>query len=896
MAPRKTEHQSGSTSRQNGRANGESRESDASGAGRPAEPESGNASNESVSETSGTGSVLRPYAGSAPSGKREKAVSGKKQKAGKAKSGKGSRRFGLPRLRDRKGKAAGTPTPDPASPAKNGGQPLEIPAAPGAGANGNGSGNGLPPGVLSLPVPPPKPPKPKIKKLRILFIILGLGVLGFCSAFFGMVMAVSQDLPSIENYAQFRTAKNSVVVDSQGQYIGTLSNNDNQMLLDAEQISPNMKNAVVSIEDARFYEHRGIDFRGLGRALVQDIITRSAKQGASTITQQLVKQALEAQNDRSPLQKVREMSIAYHIEQQWTKDKILTEYLNTVYFGSGAYGIEAAARTYFGSAHPSCGTEEEPCAAILTPAESALLAGIIQNPYGYDPKIDPDASLYRRNTVLDRMLTQGYITQEQYDEAVKEALPAEDDIDPPSLDSKAPYFTSWMRQQLVDRYGAGRAFFGGLKVKTTLDLEVQAATEEAINSTLAGVGPSASVVIINNKDATIDAMVGGTDYDNVPFNLATQGYRQPGSTIKPFILTTALAQGISPYTTFTSASPIVLEGTVWDSKRKKWIKEPFEVRNYGDSSLGTADLVSGTINSDNSVYAQLGIETIKGGPKAIARMVHKMGVTDKVDTNPAMVLGTSEVTPLQWTYAFSTLANDGRRVSGTLAPDPGDSPVAFTKVTDEDGKTIKAGDNEVLSTKVVDPEVATTAKSILHSVVTSGTGKNAYIGDDSQWGKTGTTDDNTNAWFCGAITEITACVWVGYPDGYVQMTTEYGGSPVDGGTYPAIIWARVVEAWQAIEAERAAEREAEAAEEAAESDDGEESTDTGSYDSGDYVAPTPDYSTPDYTTPAPETTAPVTPEPAAPAPEPAAPAPAPTTPAPPSGGGGGISAGGASPG
>jgi penicillin-binding protein 1A len=162
-----------------------------------------------------------------------------------------------------------------------------------------------------------------------------------------------------------------------------------------------MKNAVVAIEDSRFYEHRGIDFQGLGRALAQDIVTQSASQGASTITQQLVKQALEAQNSRTVFQKVREMSLAYHIEQQWTKDKILTEYLNTVYFGSGAYGVESAARTYFGDAHPTCGTLDEPCAELLTPSEAALLAGMIQNPYGYDPESSAETSFCRRCSTRD---------------------------------------------------------------------------------------------------------------------------------------------------------------------------------------------------------------------------------------------------------------------------------------------------------------------------------------------------------------------------------------------------------------------------------------------------------------------------------------------------------------
>ncbi len=759
--------------------------------------------------------------------------------------------------------------------------PASIPPVPG----GNGGGNGAQPPVGTLPTPPgARPPKPRIKKLRILFILLGLGVLGFASFVFGAVMAVSQDIPAIERFAQFEEAQNSILTDSQGVEIGTLSSNDNRILLEPEQISPNMKNAVVSIEDERFYEHRGLDFRGLGRAMFQNVVSRSAQEGASTITQQLVKQALEAQNDRTVFQKAREIAAAYHLEQQWTKDKILTEYLNTVYFGSGAYGIESAARTYFGEAHPTCGTEETPCAELLTPSESALLAGIIQNPYGYDPQLNPESSLLRRNAVLQKMYEQGYITSEQLDEAASEALPPSTAIEPPKIDSEAPYFTEWVRQQLVDRFGAGRTFFGGLEVKTSLDLEVQAAAEDVVSSTLGGIGPTASVVVINNKDATVDAMVAGPDFETAPFNLATQGYRQPGSTVKPFILATALQQGISPDAVYESAPQLFTFG--------KRDKELFEVKNYGDSYAGSSTLSSATTNSDNSVYAQVGLESIRGNTKAIARTIHKMGVSDKIKTNPAMVLGTSEVTPLSWTYAFTTLANDGRRVSGTLAPDPGKTPVAYTRVRDSDGKTIRGGDNEVISTGVMDPAVAQTAKSILGTVVTSGTGTNASVGDESQWGKTGTTEDNTNAWFCGAITEVTACVWVGYPEGYQKMLTEYGGSPVDGGTYPALIWADVIAAWQNIEAARAAEREAEAAEEDSGSEEPAVDTpvDSGTGDVAPAPAPEP---APE---PVPETVAPA-PEPApAPAPEPAPAAPAPTTPAPPAGGGVTPGSGGASPG
>ncbi|MGK2955212.1 MAG: transglycosylase domain-containing protein [Solirubrobacterales bacterium] len=805
MATRSTKHPPGTEPRENGHAT--EAPTNANGSG---------------------GSVLRP-----PGGKTTARDPVKKNRS--PKKSRGRKLFGRSGAKsgNRADAAKGSAAPVDSSPEA----PTAIVIPPPGAGNGGGNGNGGPPVIPAIP-PAGKPPKPKVKKLRILFIVLGLLVLGMFSAFFGMFMAVSQDLPAIEKYAQYKESKNSIVTDSQGEFISTLSSNENRILILPEQISPNMKNAVVAIEDSRFYEHRGVDYQGLGRALIQDIIARSAKQGASTITQQLIKQALEAQNDRSPLQKMREMALAYHIEQEWTKDKILTEYLNTVYFGSGAYGVEAAARTYFGNAHPGCGTDEQPCAELLTPAEAAMLAGIIQNPYGYDPAQNPDASLIRRDTVLQKMYEQDFITEEQFDEGTAEALPSSKDIEPPSIDSKAPYYTEWIRQQLVDRYGAGRAFFGGLKVKASLDLGAQAAAENAVTSTIGGIGPDASVVIINNKDATVDAMVAGPDFDTAPFNLATQGYRQPGSTVKPFVLTTALEQGISP-------------DSVWDSSPQYFefgkAKNGFEVKNYGGFYNGPITLADATTLSDNAVYSQVGLEGIKGGPRAVRDTIKKMGVSDHVGKNPAMVLGTSEVTPLQWTYAFSTLANDGRRVSGTLAPDPGDSPVGYTKVADEDGKSIKGGDNEIISTGVIDPDVAITAKGILHTVVTEGTGKNANIGDPEQWGKTGTTDDNTNAWFCGAITEITACVWVGYAEGYTKMLTEYGGAPVDGGTYPAIIWARVVEAWQALEATRAAEREAEAAAEAA----GEEVP-----EDTEYVAPTDDYVAPTTTAPAPSTAAP----------------------------------------
>jgi penicillin-binding protein 1A len=731
------------------------------------------------------------------------------------------------------------------------------------------------------PSPPEKRKKPRLKKLRFLFVLLGLSVLALVSTVFGMMAAVSRDLPAIYNFAQFKASKNSEVYDAAGEPIGTLTSNQNKILLSSAQISPNVKNAVVAIEDARFYSHSGVDFEGIGRALIKDVLSQSAAQGGSTITEQFVKNALAAQDSRTLFQKFREAALAYRLERHWSKDKILTEYLNTIYFGEGAYGIEAAARTYFGAAHPDCGTSTEPCASVLEPWEAATLAAIISSPSAYDPKYFPENSLMRRNLVLEKMYEQGYITEQQLQEGTTQALPAPGDIEPPSLDSKAPYFTSWLRQQLVDRYGAAKAFFGGLKVKTTLDMRLQDAAEESVNSYLGYSPATASVVVLDNHNAGVKAMVGGPDFDTRPFNLATLGHRQPGSSIKPFTLITALEEGISPYEVYESAPQTFYFG--------KNHKEVFSVSNDEDSYLGSCDIVCATTYSDNSIYAQLALEGLKGKTihdrtASIAATIHKMGYRAPISTNPAMVLGGLKegVTPLEWAYAYMTLANDGDRVSGTLAPEPGDSPVAYTEVTDQDGNTIKDGDNDSTHEQVISEETASTAKGILETVVSSGTGVNANIGAAGQWGKTGTTEENGDAWFCGATEEVTACVWVGYADSVTPMETLYNGGPVMGGTFPALIWASVISAWEQIAAERAAETAAEKAARA-EGKDGESGDEEGSYVPETEVEPV-----------APEEAAPETeaaPEPEA-TPE-AAPEAAPeATPAPESGGtGGGITAG-----
>jgi penicillin-binding protein 1A len=708
----------------------------------------------------------------------------------------------------------------------------------------NSDGGDIPPAPPALPLSPaaPGPPKrnkPRLKKLRFLFVLLGLGILAVISMIFGMMAAVSQDLPAIYDFAQYKAQKNSEVVDSSGHPIGTLSSDQNKILLTPAQISPNIKNAVVSIEDSRFYEHDGVDFRGIARALVADVVSGSAQQGASTITEQFVKNALEAEGSRTVLEKFREAALAYKLEKHWSKEKILTEYLNTIYFGEGAYGIEAAAQTYFGAAHPGCGGEAEPCASVLEPWEAAMIAGIIASPSAFDPKVNPEDALARRNLVLEKMAEQGYITHQQYKEGITKALPAPSDIKPPTLESKAPYFTAFLRQQLVERYGAEKAYFGGLEVHSTLDLHLQEAAEEAVSSYLGYSPATASVVVIDNHTGGIKAMVGGPNFEKAPFNLATQGRRQPGSSIKPFTLLTALEEGISPETEFPSEQRTFHFG--------KKGGETFTVHNDEEGYLGSCSIACGLTYSDNSIYAGLGLEglegkTIEDRTRSIARTIHKAGYTDPISTNPAMVLGGLKegVSPLQWAYAYSTIGNDGDRISGSLAPRPGDSPIAFSEVT-KDGKPIKGGENKPIHHQVFNQETVEEQKSIMETVISTGTGTAANTGGPEEWGKTGTTEEEGDAWFCGGVAaEVTACVWVGYPDTTTPMLTLYNGGPVMGGTYPAMIWARVITAWEEIKKEHLAEKKAkEKAKEEKENEgksgsEAEEEIEAGEYEEPEY--------------------------------------------------------------
>jgi penicillin-binding protein 1A len=742
------------------------------------------------------------------------------------------------------------------------------------------------------PPQPPPPPKPKLKKFRLALVMLGLSALAVVSTVFGMLMAVASDLPSLENTAEFRAAENSVLYadgpgckePTGGCRVAKLTGNLNRILVKEGEISPYIKNAVIAIEDRRFYEHEGVDYTGIARALWQDILRRRASQGGSTVTQQFVKNALSAQGNRSVFQKLREAALAYHLERKWSKEKILTQYLNSVYFGNGAYGVESAVRTYFGEGdepeeqdgasddagvtYPQSETDEAPAdpdrreAQDVTPAEAALLAGMISSPSMYDPLENPRISQERRDLVLDRMLEQDMISQAQYEEAIRTPIPDEDEVDPPDADSSEPYFTSWLTQQLVDRYGAGLVFGGGLKVKTTIDPGLQDAAESAIAGRLAGIGPSASLVAIENKTGAVKAMVGGTDFDARPFNLATNGHRQPGSAIKPFILVRALADGVDPNSTWASQPKVF---PVPGSN-----KEKFPVANYEDSYLGSASLWSATATSDNSVFAEVGLDA---GTRRIARMARRMGIRTRLSTNPAMTLGGLEegVTPLEMAYAYSTIANGGERVSGSLAPES-DGPVGVENV---EGSGIEK-ENERRTYRAFPQEVADTAKEMLHLVVTSGTGKAAQVGDEYMWGKTGTTENYGDAWFVGGNDDLTVAIWVGYADNVQPMEYEHAGGPVAGGTFPAEIFHDFMASWVEMRDERRAARGADD-----EDDDGTDLQVPATPVDPNAVPPAEQAAPEEPAEPREEQAPEAAPQPEAPTETPAPEAPAPAVPAPP---------------
>ncbi|MBA3476299.1 MAG: transglycosylase domain-containing protein, partial [Actinobacteria bacterium] len=505
----------------------------------------------------------------------------------------------------------------------------------------------------------------RIRRLRLLALLTVLGLLGSVSFSFGLIRATASEIEAgkFDPRRQLDSQVNGYIYDSSGtKILAVLRGSEARTLVDYDDIADSMRHAIVAIEDRRFWEHDGIDLRGIGRALIADVRQQKVVEGGSTITQQFVKNALD-RDQKTLARKVREAAFAWQLERSkvWPKKRILQEYLNTIYFGNGAYGVQQAALVYFGHG-----------AKDLTIAQAALLAGIPADPSRYDPVANRDRARERRRVVLRAMLEESKITAAQYTEANALPLPDPDQVRLGGVEGQhgALHYVNYVKQQLIDEYGSAEVFGGGLKVRTTIDLGYQKAARDAISKWLTVPdGPSAALVAIDPRDGSVKAMVGGNNYRKSQFNLAVQSVRQPGSAFKPFVLATALRQGISPATRFESKPQAINLGD------KYWV-----VGNYDDAYLGSIDLETATIESDNAVYAQL---TQLVGSKNVAATAKRLGIRSKLDGYYAIGLGAEAVTPLELARSYATLALGGRRVDGEMF---GNRPRVITQVQ-ERGRT-----------------------------------------------------------------------------------------------------------------------------------------------------------------------------------------------------------------
>ena len=578
-----------------------------------------------------------------------------------------------------------------------------------------------------------KPKTRRVRKLRLLGLLTILGLVCGVAFVYGLVTAIASEIPKLSPIRQSALEQDGFIYASDGKTVLTrLRGDQSRVLVESKDINPWMKHAIVAVEDRRFWEHRGVDLRGIGRAVWADIQSKELVQGGSTITQQFVKNSLD-RDDRTISRKLKEAALAWQLERRWSKDRILTSYLNTVFFGNGAYGVQMAARVYFSKK-----------AYELTLPEAALLAGIPANPSLYNPVVNPKTSRARRSTVLHLMYQQKMITAGEMAAADHAPLPKPDEVQLPGSAGPASYFTEYVKQQLIDTYGPAEVFGGGLKVTTTIDLDLQNLARRTVNEVLGEKGkPSAALVAIDPRDGRVLAMYGGRSFRESQFNLAVQGERQPGSSFKPFVLAAALHEGISPQTTFVSEPQLINMGD------KLW-----SVHNYEGSYLGRIDLFDATTHSDNAVYAQL---TALVGPKKVAQMAHRLGITSPLDEYFAIGLGVEAVNPLEMARAFSTFANGGERVDGSIL---GNRPRAVVSI-ERDGKKEK---NAPVANEVIGPNENAILTAMLEDVVDDGTGQRAALDDRPVAGKTGTTENYGDAWFVGYTPQLAVAVWVGYPE------------------------------------------------------------------------------------------------------------------------------------
>ncbi len=592
--------------------------------------------------------------------------------------------------------------------------------------------------------------------------VLVVGLLLVAST--GCSKIVTLDMPSIDAVPRV-PPEQSVVYDAAGNQLAVLRHEFRERV-SVDTLPDHLLDAVVAAEDHRFWEHGGVDGRALLRAALTNTAAGEVREGGSTLTQQLVKNLYMPDAPRTVATKVKEALLARQLEAEHTKREILEEYLNTVYFGNGAYGVQAAAETYWRAG-----------AADLTVAESALLAGIIRSPETLNPTRAPAAARARRDQVLDAMEAAGDLAPAVA--AAARAQPVAVEPRPPTPATTQPYWVDFVVRSLLEdpSFGAdeseraSRLYGGGLRVYTTLDPALQEQAVAAAHGMLGDPGdPEVAVVSVDPATGAVRAAVAGRDYERRQFDLATQGRRQPGSTFKTFVLAAAVTSGMGPDTPVNGNQGVL-----------RTQNGPWSVRNYTGSSYGLITLRKATTDSVNGAFARLILELGVGRVAALARA---MGVTAPINEDPPIALGglTEGVSPLDMAAAYATLANLGERV-----------PVSpIDRIEDRAGHVVWRPDHT--PRRVLTPSAAFVTVQLLEGVVAEGTGVRAQVPGREVAGKTGTVQDYSDAWFVGFTPRLATAVWVGYPDSRRPMRSVHGTSPVTGGTIPATIFSRYMTA------------------------------------------------------------------------------------------------------
>jgi penicillin-binding protein 1A len=584
-----------------------------------------------------------------------------------------------------------------------------------------------------------------------LLVIVGTVVLGA-----GVALSAGCDLSSLR---PVEIGQNSFVYARDGTLLGSIPAERNREPVGLRHIAKWVPRATIAVEDRRFYQHGGVDYEGIARAAWKDITAGKVVEGGSTITQQLVRNLYTGQ-ERTFNRKVKEACLAIKLSRKLSKRQILNEYLNTVYYGNHAYGVEAAAQTYF-SRH----------ASELTLPQSALLAGLPQAPSVYDPFHNPRAAIARRDEVLRALLRNGGITQAQYAYASEQRALR---LKPGRIYTriKQRYFFSYVIDQLEQKYGASTVREGGLKVFTTIDPRLQRLAVKAINDILPyRTDPAAAIVSVEPGTGAIRAMTAVTRKARNQFNLAAQSARQAGSTFKTFVLASAIEKGADPDSTYYTSAPFTCTVGPWCNSVKPW-----EVHTYDNSYRGTESLTRATLQSDNTIYAQL---TLDVGPAYVWQMAHRLGVRLTPDHPYASEgLGTLAVSPLDMAAAYATFP-----AMGIYA-----KPMAITKVILPGRKVDHAsGWGKPDTKRALSQGVAWKVTDVLRQNAQYGTGAGSGDGIHPNAGKTGTTENHADAWFDGYTRQLSTVVWMGYQQGEVPMLNVHGYE-VAGATFPVPIW------------------------------------------------------------------------------------------------------------